>query len=301
MADEGDQAAADPHDLQKLLTNKRFDLRNLWRALFWGGFAAASVALVGGAALSDAGKERIKVALARAIEQPTAAPTESPRAAELEKQTAELTDTVRQLTLDRDRLKGRIAILEQSLDDITGAIKKQATQPASPPLATLSPATPSSPPPIISPPATIAATASPRLTTPATGDAGPSSVATVGPPIDPVPLPPVRAAALDPVVAPDADPAPVAKSEIGVDLGSSATLEGLRAQWAAIKANHGPLLGTLRPSYTARQKAAGGNEYRLIAGPFPNAADAMRLCSKLTPARVYCRAGIFTVQNLAAR
>ena len=120
--------------------------------------------------------------------------------------------------------------------------------------------------------------------------------------IESVPLPPVRVASVPPESEQPAETPPsVATSEIGVDLGGAGSLDLLRQQWSAIKANHGPLLAGLHPSFTTRQKVSGPPEYRLIVGPFPNPAAAMRLCSKLAPARAFCRAGVFKVQQFAVR
>ena len=49
-----------------------------------------------------------------------------PRVAQLESETQLLVAQVRALTTERDRLSGRIALLESSIDDMSGAIKKQA-------------------------------------------------------------------------------------------------------------------------------------------------------------------------------
>ena len=49
-----------------------------------------------------------------------------PRVAQLKSETQLLVAQVRALTTERDRLSGRIALLESSIDDMSGAIKKQA-------------------------------------------------------------------------------------------------------------------------------------------------------------------------------
>ena len=49
-----------------------------------------------------------------------------PRVAQLELETQMLTEQVRALNADRDRLAGRVALLQSSVDDMTGAIKRQA-------------------------------------------------------------------------------------------------------------------------------------------------------------------------------
>src|SRR5512144_733614 len=97
----------------------RFDLRSLWRATFWGCAAAVAVTVVAGTALSDIGAERLKVAVASVLEPIRGTQPEQPpqqlialqKAIELETRTQRLAETVRELTADRDRLKGRLAIL----------------------------------------------------------------------------------------------------------------------------------------------------------------------------------------------
>src|SRR5690242_13787791 len=61
-----------------------------------------------------------------AINEPTAVAQMPPRVAQLESETQMLLEQVRFLNADRERLAGRIALLESSIDDITGAIKRQA-------------------------------------------------------------------------------------------------------------------------------------------------------------------------------
>jgi hypothetical protein len=112
------------------------------------------------------------------------------------------------------------------------------------------------------------------------------------PPIDgPIPLPPTRAAALE-------NEHPAVK-QIGIEIGGAPSIEALRAHWSSVKANIGPDIVGLSPTYTIRQKATGGAEYRLVLGPVPNSAAAIRLCAKLATSRITCRAGTFNVQKLA--
>jgi hypothetical protein len=56
-----------------------------------------------------------------------------PRVAQLESETQLVTAQVRALTVERDRLAGRIALRESSMDDMTGAIKKQTAATAAEP------------------------------------------------------------------------------------------------------------------------------------------------------------------------
>jgi TolA-binding protein len=317
MADDIDDPIPEPIELQ------RFDLHGLWRVLLWGASAAMALAIVAGTAFSDLGTDRLKQAVAALIEplrsEPQQPQVNQQQIAELEKQTRTLVQTVRDLTAERDQVKGRLAILEQSLDDITGTIKRQTAKAATlqplqePPQATARqplqepPKVAQTPPPTLSAPQTVVAAASPAATVPtseapvttaSTSDANPAPEAT--PAITgPVPMPPTRLASIaPPAAAPEQAPT---TREIGVDVGGAASLDALRAHWAALKANIGPELVGLRPSLTTRQKQSGAADYRLVLGPMPNSAAAIRLCTRLVASKIYCRAGVFNVQQFAER
>lgn len=296
---------------------RRFELHSLWRVLLWGASAAMAVAIVAGTAFSDLGTERLQQTIATLFEPAKTATQTEPQQqqpqttqvtaqlvtppqqlAALEKQTRELTQTVRELTAERDRVKTRLASLEQNYDDITGAIRKQTAQQAA--SKEQKQAAALSPPPVISAPQTIAAIPSPAANSAAPPDtpittAVPASPAIeASPPLDgPIPLPPMRTAAIEET--------PITVRELGIDVGGAPNLDALRANWAALKANVGPDVVGLAPSYLVRQRPSGGTDYRLVLGPLPNSAAALRLCAKLIAARINCRAGTFNVERLAER
>lgn len=302
----------------EIIELRRFDLHGLWRVLLWGASAAMALAVVAGTAFSDLGTERLKQAIAAVIE-PLRSEPQQPQVTvaqlnALEQQTRTLAQTVRDLTAERDQFKGRLAILEQSLDDVTGAIKRQtakaatvqtlqepaqvaAKQPPQEPPKVVA----QTPPPTLSAPETVVAAASPVATAPASeAPATTASTTEVTPAITgPVPMPPTRLASLAPQT-PEPAQAPTTR-EIGVDVGGGASVEALRAHWTALKANVGPELVGLRPAMTARPKQSGGTDYRLVLGPMPNSAAAIRLCTRLAASKVYCRAGVFNVQQFAER
>jgi hypothetical protein len=314
-----------PDDIEDLppesIELRRFDLHSMWRVLLWGASAAMAVAIVAGTAFSDLGTDRLKQTVAALFEpaktdtaetyqaqstQPAGRSIAPEQLAALEKQTRELTQTVRELAAERDRVKTRLASLEQNYDDITGAIKKQTAQSSQLAAQLAMQTTPKqaaapSPPPVISAPQTVAAIPSPMANSAAPPDtpittAVPSSTPIeASPPLEgPIPLPPMRTAALE-------NESPAAVRELGVDVGGASSLDALRANWTALKANVGPDIVGLAPSYVTRQRPSGGADYRLILGPLPNSAAALRLCAKLIAARVNCRAGTFNVERLAER
>jgi hypothetical protein len=309
----------------------RADLHGLWRVLLWGASAAMALAIVAGTAFSDLGTDRFAQVMASltgstTTETKTENKTETQlqtaeiepikiepqrpqidpqQLAGIERQTRELAQAVRELTAERAQLKVRLASLEQNLGDITGAIKRQSAQlaaqaeTAAQQKAELAEATQvATPPPDVSRPQTVAAVPPPVTTAPpaeppaATGSTPP--VIEASPPIEgPIPLPRSRVAALE-----AHDPA---NREVGVDLGGASSLEALRTHWSAVKANAGPELTGLTPSYTVRQTSSGGSDYRLVLGPLPSTAAAVQLCGKLATSRVSCRAGTFSVQRFAER
>jgi hypothetical protein len=110
-----------------------------------------------------------------------------------------------------------------------------------------------------------------------------------------VPVPPTRTAAL-----PATQPAE--KREFGVDLGGAKSLEHLRIAWATIKANAGPDLTGMRPTYAQRQRPNGTIEYRLVVvGSFQDTTEAAALCNRLTTVKLNCRPGQYRVSQLAER
>lgn len=88
------------------------------------------------------------------------------------------------------------------------------------------------------------------------------------------------------------------RTEFGIDLGTSATIEGLRTQWTAHKARQSTLLEGLRPIVAVRDGAK-GVELRLIAGPLANAGVAARLCAVLSAGGLTCQPAVFDGQRLA--
>ncbi len=283
-----------------------FDMRALWRMTGWGVAAAFSLGALAIVTQTDTGARRLQLALAPAETPVAVAVAKVPPPAE-NAELAQLKTKLRELTADRGRLGARVAILERDLDDLTGSIKKQAEaaaaaraeKPASPAPAVAAPQA-------IAPP-TVAPADSKAAAWPATQhDAGRAAEATAStpqaaergePPAQPaapkaaqqqpapkeaapaqhvaVPLPPVRMAALPP------------KSAFGIALAGASSVALLHMQWAALKANFGPLLGDLQPHRLAERRGR-GLHYRLIVGPLPTYTAAARLCARLIRARAVC-------------
>src|SRR6185369_2894645 len=117
--------------------------RPLLRILGWGSAAALALAVVAAATQTETGTERLQVALkpqpnsteaVAAIPQPVREPEALVRETQLRLEAQQrLEAQVRALAADRDRLAARLSSLEKNLDEVTGSIKRQAQQVATPP------------------------------------------------------------------------------------------------------------------------------------------------------------------------
>jgi hypothetical protein len=219
-----------------------------------------------------------------AASEPSAVAQMPPRVAQLELEAQMLTAQVRALNADRDRLAGRIALLESSVDDMTGTIKRQAAATAAALAArTVSP----QPQPATTPPAATAPAAPVAAPEAKTDSINTSSF----------PLPPERAAAAQ--ASAGREPA-ASSNEFGLDLGSASTLDGVQQRWTTVKANFGPLLSNLHP-LAAPERRQGKMGYRLVVGPLPNSPAATGLCAHFNAAHTPCRAVKFEGEHIAQR
>ena len=106
------------------------DMRPLLRIGVWGVCAVVALGGVVFAGRTDLGAERAQVALATLRDAPreiVAHPGNllAARSTADDAETKRLTEAVRKLTADRDRLATRVATLEQNLTDLTGSISRQ--------------------------------------------------------------------------------------------------------------------------------------------------------------------------------
>jgi hypothetical protein len=89
-------------------------------------------------------------------------------------------------------------------------------------------------------------------------------------------------------------------SGLGVDVGSAANFDGLRALWHSTKNNDPGLLEDLFPVVAARENGkTHGAELRLIIGPMADVESAARLCADLSTAHQYCQPVAFEGQPLS--
>jgi hypothetical protein len=264
--------------------------RRAWRLSVWSGLTIVSIAAAVLAAFSDPGARRLALG-------DTATASEPARSPGSDIENRRLADAVRALTADRDRLAARVSALERSLDDVTGSIpsrpdgNRSAANPAASPL-----------PPALAPRPTVNAEPA-RAPSPPPATAAPATVPAPGSAQTPAAAPPGRAASWAPIAGDTGAAASTAtRTEFGIDLGTAATVEGLRSLWDAIKGSQAPLIEGLRPVVAVRDGAKpGALELRLVVGPLANAGVAARLCAALADAGLTCAPAVFDGQRLALK
>ena len=240
----------------------------------WTGLATLAVLVAVIAARTETGVRRIASLISP---QPPAAARSAKdlqlatRTFDQEAEQRRLSEAIRTLAADRDRLVARVATLERSVEDVTGSIAQPAAKAPAPQAAPMPAPMPAPSPSAAPAPSAAAAPAQSRVASGhlATGSpAGAESVAT--------------------------------KTEFGIDLGANATIEGLRTLWVTVKANQPGLLEGLRPLIALREgQKSGSPELRLVAGPLANASVAARLCAALAAAGQACQPAVFDGQRLA--
>jgi len=246
----------------------------------WGAATAIALSALAVTSQTQTATERLRSIFA--VREPTAVAQMPPRVAQLELETQMLIEQARVLSADRDRLAGRIARLESSVDDMTGAIKRQAAANAAVLAARTAPTTQQ--PNATAPIGSVAATP----------EVKPDPVITAT-----VPLPPGRGSTAQASAEPETSSGP-GMNEFGLDLGGAPTLDGVRQRWATVKASFGPLLSGLHP-LAASERRQGKTGYRLIVGPLPNGPAAAGLCAHFGAAHTPCRAVKFEGEQIAQR
>src|SRR6202035_3541625 len=135
MADEVRLAEA---DAKRPTAAVPVTMRGLWRLVVWGSTAATALLIAVMSSRGVVGSQRAAVAASTfggatvAVVQPLQplqpAPTPQQPAArpfDAQAETKKLADAVRDLSADNDELKSRLAVVEHSVDDVTGSIERQ--------------------------------------------------------------------------------------------------------------------------------------------------------------------------------
>jgi hypothetical protein len=113
-----------------LAEEDEFDRRALWRLGTWAAVSVGAVIVALLANQSSIGMRREQTASADLLKQ---AQQLQLTARESQGETRRLASAVDTLNSDRDRLYSRVAVLEQGLDSVTGAIARQGSAASSPP------------------------------------------------------------------------------------------------------------------------------------------------------------------------
>lgn len=268
------------------------ELNSLLWLCGWGGLTAVALTILAITTQTETANERLRRIFA--INESSAIARMPPRVSQLESETQLLAAQIRGLIVERDRLVGRIALLESSLDDLTGTVKKQAAAQAAATTAAL--AAKATPPAPAAP-----TTAAPSNPGGATTGSTTGSIAAATPPskadtvtTQSIPLPQARVAAAP---AADADSLPTKQSEFGLDLGGGATIDNVRQRWTTVKAHFGPLLSGMYP-LAVRDPRPASTGYRLVVGPLPNSVAAAGLCAHFAAARTACKAVRFDGEQI---
>ena len=261
-----------------------FDGRAILRLGLWTLAAGVAVALAVLVGSSETGLRRMALAFAT-VQGVQTSSQERDAGARDNGEMRRLSESLKQITIDRNRMAARLEAIEHHLDDLTGSINR-SNMPA--------PAAEKAPPPAPAETATSPVPA-PASTTVASNPAPSANTNSL--------VPPQKAPVV--VTAPDTpptEPASTAKVEFGVDLGSAQTIDGLRVLWTSAKGRHGALLEGMRPIIAIREGSRPGSmELRLVVGPLPSAALAGRLCVVMTAAGAICQPAVFDGQRLALR
>jgi len=78
------------------------------------------------------------------------------------------------------------------------------------------------------------------------------------------------------------------RTSYGVDLGGAASVTIVKAQWAAVKANFGPILIGMRPIAVRNHRVLTSGAFRLVAGHVRSWAAAKRVCELLARHQFAC-------------
>ncbi|HZP69234.1 MAG TPA: hypothetical protein VFB29_04755 [Pseudolabrys sp.] len=263
----------------------------------WGVATAIALSALAITSQTETASQRLRSIFAA---EPSAVAQMPPRLAHLEAESQVLAEQIRALNAERDRLAGRVALLESSIDDMTSTIKRQAASTAAA-LAAIKIAPPAPGAPAAGPSApTNTPTVNAAVPAPSVPPVAAVSAETKADPVttSSVPLPPGRNPPSQTAVEADAPAAN--SSEFGLDLGGAATLDGVRQRWTTVKANFGPILAGMHP-LAAPDRRQGKPGYRLVVGPLPNSPAAGAICAHFNAAHTACRPSKYEGEQILQR
>jgi hypothetical protein len=186
-----------------LAEEDEFDRRTLWRLGTWAAVSVGAVVVALVTNQSSIGLRREQTASADLMKQ---AQQIQLAARESQSETRRLASAVETLNSDRDRLYSRVAVLEQGLDSVTGAIARQVPT-APPPQASANPTSTSQASASAAPPASPSVSSPVSSPSPTPVSTAPMAPAAATASVDPPP-PAAKPAPAAPAVAPVAATAP---------------------------------------------------------------------------------------------
>jgi hypothetical protein len=241
----------------KVAAKRLMTLKELGYLALWGATAAGALMIAVLAGRGEVASQRLATAFQGGEK------AAGMHVFDAEAETRRLTDAVRGLATDGDRIKTRLAVVEHNMEDVTGSVSQQIK---------LSKAAAR----VVDGP-TVLATAT--VSTAAAIPAAPPDT-----------------------VAPFAAAPTLAETEYGVDIGSGLTLQALRVRWLALRSAHPELFEGLEPIVSVKESAhTKGIELRLVVGPFAHAGTAGELCASLGQFGLFCQPTIYDGQRLALR
>ena len=91
------------------------------------------------------------------------------------------------------------------------------------------------------------------------------------------------------------------RNAYGIDIGGAESVTIVNAQWAAVKANFGPILAGMRPTAVRDHRLLGGGAFRLVVGKVHSLKAAERLCERFARQQVSCEPIQFDGQRVLWR
>lgn len=258
-------------------------MRHLWRMALWAATAASALLVAVLATRSEVGAERMASVFPSAHRHPRVAAPDHPFDAQAESR--RLADAIHELGAENERLRTRLAAVEENLNDVTGSVTKQ--------LAAVK-ATSAGPWPDDAKPQPITAADIASIIAPT---AGLDTPVPSPPKTSPAASPPEPQASADlpPIVSPSAKP-----REYGVDIGTALSIQILHARWLGIRSAHSQLFEGLTPAVTLKETPKTKRvELHLVAGPLASSEAAARLCLQLARYRLYCHPTVFGPDRVA--
>jgi hypothetical protein len=153
---------------KKFAPENKVTMQGLWRLAVWGAIAACALLIAVFATRGEAGWRRSNILASLPQISPSVAPagqvSAPPDNAQIE--TRRLADAVRGLAAEDDELKARVAVVEHTMDDVTGSITRQIAAVKSVSQAAAPPPWPDNEPALPLAPADVAAALTPVMPMP---------------------------------------------------------------------------------------------------------------------------------------